>query len=92
VTRPDASRAGRLARDLEHKLALIEDRPESVLTWSDVARHVRNFIRRFAAALSLRYKLADASSQASRRRNLGVLGVSGLMSVNGRTSVLRWHV
>ena len=28
-------------RELARKLELIEDRPDAVLTWADVARHVR---------------------------------------------------
>jgi hypothetical protein len=49
-----SSRAGRLARELERKLALIEDRPESVLTWADLARQARSLIQRFAMAFSPR--------------------------------------
>ena len=34
------------ARELSRKLELIEDRPDSVLTWADVARHARALWRR----------------------------------------------
>jgi hypothetical protein len=35
--------------ELARKLALIEDRPDGVLTWSDVSRHTRALWRRLAA-------------------------------------------
>jgi hypothetical protein len=55
IERFEASRrAGRLARELERKLALIEDRPESVLTWSDLALQTRALVKRFAMAFSPR--------------------------------------
>jgi hypothetical protein len=38
------------ARELSRKLDLIEDRPDAVLTWSDVARHARALWRRLDAA------------------------------------------
>ena len=49
-----SSQAAHVDRELERKLALIEDRPESVLTWSDLARHTRALIRRSAAVSRVR--------------------------------------
>ena len=40
------------ARELSRKLELIEDRPDSVLTWADVARHARTLWRRLDPASS----------------------------------------
>ena len=37
-------------RELARKLELIEDRPDGVLTWADVARHVRAAWRRLDTA------------------------------------------
>jgi hypothetical protein len=42
--------AGLDARELSRKLDLIEDRPEAVLTWADVARHARDLWRRVGSA------------------------------------------
>lgn len=39
------------ARELSRRLDLIEDRPDAVLTWSDVARHARALLRRLDDAL-----------------------------------------
>ncbi len=44
------SRAAVDARELSRKLDLIEDRPDAVLTWSDVARHARALWRRLETA------------------------------------------
>ena len=44
------SRAAQDARELARKLDLIEDRPGAVLTWADVARHLRALWRRLEAA------------------------------------------
>jgi hypothetical protein len=38
------------ARELSRQLDLIEDRPDSVLTWADVARHARFVWRRLGPA------------------------------------------
>ena len=38
------------ARELSRRLDLIEDRPDSVLTWADVARHARSLWRRLGPA------------------------------------------
>jgi hypothetical protein len=55
IERFDASNpAERLARELERKLSLIEDRPESVFTWSDLARRARALVQRFAMVLDVR--------------------------------------
>jgi transcriptional regulator GlxA family with amidase domain len=47
-------------RELAHALDLIEDRPETVLTWSDVARYARLLARRLEAALISRLRGARA--------------------------------
>ena len=46
------SRSAYDGRELARKLELIEDRPDAVLTWADVARHVRAAWRRLDTAAS----------------------------------------
>ena len=42
------------AREIARRVELFEDRPEAVLTWSDVARHARFQFRRIAGLLGRR--------------------------------------
>jgi hypothetical protein len=47
--RDDDERTEHVARELARRLAMIEDRPEMTLLWSDVGHHARTLWRRLGA-------------------------------------------